>query len=144
MKSAGVTLVTIYKPSNASPGISHARDLCHALLLVELSIIQFPEDTVTAAEPREAIALRRLLLLGPALSGGCEGALLKRGSACCGLGHTCVRADAPAAADLVPVLALQEPAGFPLKQGDCQAGLGPCAVLCPLLLNLKPPFLFHS
>lgn len=108
-----------------SPGNSHASDLCHALFLVKLSIIQFPEDTVAAAEAGETVALCGPLFLGPALSGGTGEALLKRGSASCGLGGltcACVQAYAPAA-NLVSVFTPQQPAAFPLKHRDCQQGL---------------------
>lgn len=72
---------------------------------------------MAAAEPQEAVTLCWPLLLGPTFSGGTEGALLKRPSALCRLGCAGVQADAPAA-DLVSVLTLQQPAGFPLKRRE--------------------------
>jgi hypothetical protein len=69
---------------------------------------------VAAAEPGEAVGLGRPVFRSPALPGGTEEALLRRDSALCRLGRACVEANTPAA-DFVPVLTFQKPAGLPLK-----------------------------
>lgn len=108
--------------------LSHARDLCDPVLLVQLPVIQVPQD----AQPRGRGPLH------PGLSGRRRGAL-GRGAVLAGRGRGCgrVQADAPAA-DSEPVFTSYVPAGLPLEHRDGQPGVRKMVLPGPPTSRLRP------